>query len=148
MGWSYVSPLLDSDGTGQDMPLCFLSMHLVFSYFIPQIKSHATPPLLSLYSNRRVKLEVNSWIWGNNSHMGLQIMMCFDWAFVIAIVIAQECLGRYRQWWDLSMTLFRWLLDVSEPFALLISSDKVRSKQAETDIHTSVACTYLNFFFF
>ncbi len=89
MGWSYVSPLSDSDGSGQDTPLCFLSMHLVFSYFIPQIKSQATPPLLSLYSNRGVKWEVNSWIWGNNSHMGLQIIMCFDWVFVIAIVIAR-----------------------------------------------------------
>lgn len=86
MGWSYVSPLSDSDGSGQDTPLCFLSMHSLFSYFIPQIKSQATAPLLFPYSNRGAKWEVNSWIWGNNSHMGLHIMMCFDWVFVIAIV--------------------------------------------------------------
>lgn len=38
------------------------------------------------------------------------------------------------------MTLFRCLLDVSEPFTppLLISSDKVRSKQGCIHIHTQI----------
>lgn len=77
MGWSYVSPHSDSDGSGQDTALCFLSMHLVFSYFIRQIKSQANPLLLFQNSNRGVKWEVNSWIRGNNSHMGLQIIDVF-----------------------------------------------------------------------
>lgn len=103
MGWSYVSPLSDSDGSGQDTPLCFLSMHLVFSYFIPQIKSQGFPPLLFLYSNRRVKWEVNSWIWGNNSHMGLQIIDVF-WLSVCdcncnsASVLADVCGGGIFTW--------------------------------------------------
>lgn len=37
--------------------------------------SHPTSPFL--YSNRGVKREVNSWIRGNNSHVGLQIIDVF-----------------------------------------------------------------------
>ena len=40
-------------------------------------KSHATPPLPLLFSNGRVKWEVNSWMWGDNSRAALQIMMRF-----------------------------------------------------------------------
>lgn len=131
MGWSYVSPHEDSDGSGQDTPLCFLSMHLVFTYFILHIKSQAAPPPRFPYSNKRLEWEVNSWIWGNNSHMGLQIIDVF-WLSVCDCncksmsVLADICCGGIFTWRFSDAFL---MSSSRSPHPPLISGDKVESKQ-------------------
>lgn len=109
MGWSYISPFWDIDGSGQDTLLCFLSMHLVFGYYIVQIKKiikkNTEPSHRSFYWIRitGLKWEVNSWVRGNNSQTGLQIIDVF-WLSVCdcncnsVSVLADVCGGGIFTW--------------------------------------------------